>query len=420
MFKDQPDGLRQFPDAPLVSDDPVPYATEMFRRYGAFQTDDEGIPTIKAMSAALGAVASLIEALNPTEHRYSVRFAPIATAATEMEKRFVVITTRPMLHPGLTEGQRAAIMLGLGYHESGHIIYSDQWHTRLQAKGKAEGWSKSRMYWALRVLNLGHDVMLEHLHAEDFPGFRNTLDVKNIFNSTPWTVTDETVDDRWTIGLQRGRFPWASDWTGWDHEVAYWDGWFAKVTTRRMAEDVEYAMEQFIDALDHIRPDEPDPEPEEGEEPEPRPGTPEGEDPFGTPPSPKAGGEEEEGEEQTQPAGGEGSESEGSGSGEGESEEGEPAEGEGEGGPESEGEGEGESGSPAQNEGEEAEMPTGKVETSTDPRPTLHGVDWAEDTDWQQAVDEYERTQVKARDKRIVGSSKFRKREVRIIRLEVN
>jgi hypothetical protein len=485
-----------------VEEDPLPWLTDQFRQAGAFETQvptldpamedalkgvlkgkapkvvfSHNMPTLKAMSAALGITSSIVTALSDHEKRFSVRFHPTAsTASTYLKTREVVIGIRPMLDPRLTEGQRAALMVALAYHEVGHVI----WTADMEAKVAAKYPGNKPVQ---KVFNVIHDLLLERQQQVRFPGYAPTLRVKQAYWGKRWVVRLNSKRNRFGALVQATLYPQGSEWST-SAEVSDWftwaDDWATRCRDIKAGKSPTYLFGLIDEAIEHLRLDEPDQHDPLDDEEEERPGTGEQEsedeepdfdddydeegdmdDPFGEddadgpqrPPEeddewpdlddseddsedgpggdlptdePESEDDEEE-DEEDQPTGkgtptedeteesDEDDEEDVPGEGDDESEDKDEAEDE-----ESEEEsGKGGTTTPGDIDPEEEAQPDEPRDEFDDPRiPQAHPEGDEDAEAWQGRIDDFERVQVKGRDKLVVGGGSFHKREVRILRID--
>jgi hypothetical protein len=459
-----------------IEDDPLPWLTDQFRAAGVFATTDPkdlldpgikdtlsgmsgsrpikvisafNLPTPKAMSAALGITSSVVTALSDHPKRFYVRFHPTkSTAATLLASREVIIGIRPMLDPRLTEGQRAALMVALAYHEVGHVIWTADMQARFSAK---YGTSKV----AHKVFNLVHDLLLEHQQAITYPGYAPTLRVKQAYWGIFWKAKFNSRKNRMGSLIQATLYPQGTDWTV-DAETSEWFDWATDWAQRcrsvKAGKSPKYLFDLIDEGLEHLRLDEPDqPDPEPGEEYDEQedgdddPGGDEsGPDPLDfdeeydedgdstddtfddeseggddedapqRPPDPDESddesGEEDEEQPKGTPTGSDTDEDDESGEDADEVPGGDDGDDEaGDTDEESE-----DGGSPGVGPAAEDEA----RDEFDDPRiPQAHPESEDDAEAWQDAIDDYERVQVTGRDKVVVGGGAWNRREARIIRL---
>ena len=425
-----------------VAPDPLPWLTQRFRDAGVFSEDTS---TVAYMAGFLGACQSIVNAMSDNAKSYVVRYSTEhGSAYTDGKKQQVVIGTKPILDPSLTDGQRAAITLALAAHEVGHVRWSVTMQTRLEAH---YGDDPHRKAWAMQVWNIAHDIHLEHWQVEDFPTLEAIFALKGLYFARPWNLDLSRPQTRYGALINATLYPHATDWTS-PEGAAFkeWaDGW-RKRCTLKSARRTKDLIALIDEALDYLRYDEtPEPPPEDGPKPsgegeesedededddgDGSAGT--GEDGFdedddemrdggsdgsGAPPE-KSDGETVDGD-------GEDDESEVA-AGDDESDDSDPADGDGSahGGGDLESE-DGDS-TTADDDDSELERSIGDEGESTKegddaPVPSVHGdMHTTDDVGWQAAVDEWRRVQSAGRDRFVVGDGeRFKYREVRISRIQ--
>ena len=260
-----------------VEDDPLPWLTDQFREAGAFAFSERTtrvVPTPKAMSAALGLTSSIVTALSDHPKRFSVRFHPSKkTASTYLSQREVVIGIRPMLDPRLTEGQRAALMVSLAYHEVGHVI----WTADMQAKVLARYGEDNKP--AKKMFNVVHDLLLEAQQAKDYPGYAPTLTVKSAYWGKQWKVRFNSRANRMGAIVQATLYPQGTDWTVSDEAsefFAWATDWADRCRHIKAGKSPKYLFDLIDEGLLRLRLDEkdgPDPLAEDEDEEPPIPPT---------------------------------------------------------------------------------------------------------------------------------------------------
>lgn len=460
-----------------VPADPMPWLTERFREYGVYDSD---ITPVVRMSRILGVAQSTVNALSDGKASYRVKFASDAeTAFTDAKTHTVTIGTGPALDRSLTDGQRAAILIAMTAHEVGHVRWSVTMLDRLQTHYADDPFKAA---WAARVFNIAHDIHLEHWMRDDFRVLDAILDIKGRYFCKPWDFDASRNVTRYGALINATLYPHATDWTVSDEAKRFKDfadQWAEKCKAkgvRRLQGAVEVIEEAlaFIDyrTSEDVPPEEnpsgtgrkPDEVEEDDDEPEDgEPGEPEEGD------EPGEGDEGEDGEETGEGEGDESSASGGQMPPESEEDFREGEDGSGEGPRHQDGEtlsdddddGDADGGADGDDEGEDGEESDGRVDASrnrpsnpeADPDgdtfdegeddedmvrenldtdvasdtfdskpqdlPTLHGeMHTADDAEWQDAVNEYERTLTSERDRFVVGGgATFAKREMRIVRI---
>lgn len=132
-----------------------------------------------------------------------------------------------MLEAGLTDGQRASLMVALAYHEVGHVIHTLGIETAVRkALGDpaSPGIDGLRARYGALVFNLVHDLYLEAQQVVNFPGFAPTLRVKESFFGSVWEPVLDTRGHRWDALVSATLYPKGSDWTK-DADVSAFFDW---------------------------------------------------------------------------------------------------------------------------------------------------------------------------------------------------
>jgi len=292
-----------------------------------------------ALAAVVNSVTSSVQALHADHDTYSVVFSKISSAGTDHDHRTVQIGTSVLLNPNLTEGERAAGLVGIALHETGHINHS-------QPYGKAvrDHWKGSPLLpKAYSLHNVGDDNRIEALQLEEFPALTAALEC------TAYLMFQQVVDQLEEQGkvapfqpdmksakgrenaLKMGtRYPSTVDWTGHDESLAFIRGWAESMSAAHTPKEHVSLIEEALEWIADL--------PEAEEEPQPTEGGDEGEE---SDEPPTEGGEKGEPKEGN-PGDAEGDDEDGDGGdAEGDDEE-SGADGDTEGDTEGEGEGEGE------------------------------------------------------------------------------
>lgn len=235
-----------FPAPKVPEDNPVPWLTDLWKRSGCFGVDSaialqlltdkvaqqgaaavEGsaafAPEVLTLSAILDTVKSTVTGLHDTADVYNVVFEKINTAGTDFHGKSVVVGVKPLMDTGLTEGQRAAIIVGAILHEDGHINDTQPFRAAVQRK-----WPQTHPDFALahEVSNIGEDNRIEHKQLDRYNGLRDALATamwyfaKNQAEgllaqgfTMPVTVDLATPRGRKNALLLAVRYPWQGDWS---------------------------------------------------------------------------------------------------------------------------------------------------------------------------------------------------------------
>ena len=297
--------------------DPVPWITDLWSDALDGRRSD-----VERSRAALAALSTLAGGLTDDDSTYSVRFGTDGlTTNTSIGGKVVTIGHAPLADKALTNGQRAAIMTGLMFHEVGHIRHTRKVEHVLDSYGV-----KGDVAWkrAQRVLNLADDVRSERLNCVEFPGLAETLPI-----TLRW-VGERTIKPGFKarqittafgLGIMAVRYPDFCDWSGRETARDWWQSWADRAAVAHTIPALRAVMDEALDRIGSnmdMQDDEPDePTTEGGEQGEPTDG------------ESTEGGSDADGDDATE--GGEGDDSDG---GDGESddateggEQGEPGDG---------------------------------------------------------------------------------------------
>ena len=266
--------------------DPLPWVTDNLRRAHAFDLDTEEVydyrsqsysdrsrPSDESGAGLLDSLTNTVTALHDDSKPYQVITSKdAATAGTLMEKRIVEIGTKPWHDEDLTEGQRAAVMVGLVLHEVGHIRHGRGWQGAL-----TRHFGKGNVTPAIALLsNLAADHHDETRVAGEFPGLAPALAV------TLWWVGDKgkqkgtpdlsTVQTRINAAISATRYADNYDWSSPEAKawLEWWADWAIEARDahqpRKHAEVVEAAIRKCRDVAKDEQPDDAGDEPGESNE----------------------------------------------------------------------------------------------------------------------------------------------------------
>lgn len=346
------------PERPAV--DPVPWLTAMWKANGCFATDfakaltalgserDQKVGavavygkayedqakqqaaaraafsgTAEALAAVVQSVGSTVDALHSDPNPYRVSFGNISSAGTDHTGRNVLIGTRLLTLTSLTEGQRAAGLVGIALHETGHIEFSQPYGAAVKAH-----WANSPVLkQAYGLHNVGDDNRVERKQSLRFPALVPALDcaaalmgdlvldqIAEQGGVAPFAADLTTAKGRDRALRMGSRYPWTVDWST---EAATKALTWIRAWAERMSEDhtpkehvtlIEEALAWINDLPEgEDGGDEPCPEGEEPtDEPNDNPtkGEKPGEGPGGSQPTPSQDSDESESESEDE--GGEG------------------------------------------------------------------------------------------------------------------
>ena len=322
----------------VPADDPVPWVTERMRKAGAFAKPDPlGLFPAHAVVALLDILTETVSALHDDAKPYRVILSQhSASAATALNAKLVEIGSKPWRDRDLTDGQKAAIMVGLALHEVGHIRFAQNNTRALNAQ-----FGSANVTPAIMTLsNLASDHHDERAARDLFPGLSDAIRPvmwwvgDKGMRSYDWRDVDaklnESIAERVNLAIAATRYPWQCEWTSGDGRtwLAWWADWAKRATLTRRPKDHALIVQEAIDKVraftpTHTPPPQPPqppgpcpPEgptqPPRGDEPPPPPPpeppkgegrdgrgnpVPPGDDPGGEP------GEKPEGKEPTPPSG---------------------------------------------------------------------------------------------------------------------
>lgn len=254
-----------------VPPDPIPWVTDQMARAGVFSHADDA----QRMKAALDVLTRNVSALHDDEGQYRVALSKMATAATNVRERIVQIGSKPLNDDTLTDGQKAAVLMGLVLHEVGHIRWSRNYSAALKKYGT------ERTGAVAAISNLTADHHNEYAAMDLFPGLAYAVEVTMwwVSRTMPAGEIDLTsVGGRCNAAIAVTRYPWLHDWDTEPEWRDWWTDWAGRAEKQgKPKQHVDLVNEAMAKVRD--LPEEPGDEP--GEEP--------GEDPTGGDPSP--GGE---------------------------------------------------------------------------------------------------------------------------------
>jgi hypothetical protein len=118
---------------------------------------------VRDAGRVIHAVQTVVDLLTPPDGRgkYEVSFVDIQTAATDLSKRRIIVSSRPLRDRNLTLEQKAVVVTTFAAHEIGHTIV-----TRPRAEIIRQHNAKSGYH---AVANLADDIILEPHMAWRYP-----------------------------------------------------------------------------------------------------------------------------------------------------------------------------------------------------------------------------------------------------------
>lgn len=234
------------------SADPLPWVTAQMRRGRVF---DRRLSDATRMRAALDVLTRNVSALHD-DHPYRVVLSKsLSTAGTAYRERLVIVGSKPLYDDDLTEGQQAAVVMGLVLHEVGHVRWGREYDDALERSPVGN----SKVVGS--ISNLAADMHNERAAMDLFPGLAHAVEVAMwwVDKQQPRMDIDlTTVAGRCNAALAAARYPWTVDWSGHPDWLATWTDW-----ARRAEQSGSPKQHVAIvsEALDIIR-DLPDPEPQ--------------------------------------------------------------------------------------------------------------------------------------------------------------
>ena len=270
------------------SQNPLPWATEALDRAGAFDEIEEEMfdyrtdqyvtnkrPSDHGASALLDVLTSTVAALHDDAKAYRVLLnKDAASAGTLLERRIVEVGSKPMSDTDLTDGQKAAVMMGLALHEVGHIRYSRAYRgaiTRLFGAGNVTG--------AISTLsNLAADCHDEAEAMDAFPGLAPAIAV------TLWWVggkgseshdvdLDHSVQHRVNAAIAATRYPWQVDWPdtiGGAEWLEWWVDWAKRARQAGQPKVHAAIVQEAIEKVRDFTPTPDQPQPDQPQQPQPQ------------------------------------------------------------------------------------------------------------------------------------------------------
>lgn len=245
-----------------VTDNPLPWLTPRFTAAHAFERGADGRPTPEASAATLATLSTIVTALQDDGAPYSVSFG----GDTNLAAHRVAIGSRAFEDSDLTDGVRAAVLLGLTYHEVGHVR-EDRKYAGITASFSALG---------RRVSVLATDAYVDAGMSHRFPGYAESLAFASwyIGHRGKRLIGEpklDTPDDRLTEVIGMIRYPWLRDWnahtelSGWR---AWWLDWAGRaVTARTVPAHGDIVREALTKLEDDPQPPEPEDQPDDDDKP---------------------------------------------------------------------------------------------------------------------------------------------------------
>jgi hypothetical protein len=142
------------------------------------------------------AVQTVVDALTPPDGgRYIVGFVDMATAATDLNARRIIVSSKPVFDRSLSLIEKAVVVATFAAHEIGHTIVTRPRADLIKAHNPKSGYHA--------VANLADDIILEPLMVDRFPilqdafAFTGEWVLRNTAKSLPrietgvWNTTPE-------------------------------------------------------------------------------------------------------------------------------------------------------------------------------------------------------------------------------------
>lgn len=202
--------------------DPLPWVTAQMQRGLVF---DRRRSDANRMRAALDVLTANVAALHDT-HPYRVVLSKnLTTAGTSYDERLILVGSKPLNDDTLTDGQKAAVTMGLVLHEIGHVRWAAEYDRALEASPIGN----SKVVGA--ISNLAADMHNERAAMDLFPGLAYAVEVAMwwVDKQQPDVTIDlTTVAGRANAALAACRYPWRlpadtpADWR------STWADWAAR------------------------------------------------------------------------------------------------------------------------------------------------------------------------------------------------
>jgi hypothetical protein len=126
-------------------------------------TDREGLdPRTREIGRVTAAVQTVVDALTPPDGgRYIVGFVDMTTAATDLQARRIIVSSKPLEDRRLTLVEKAVVVATFAAHEIGHTIVTRPRGTKVQDHNPKSGYHA--------VANLADDIILEPFMVDRYP-----------------------------------------------------------------------------------------------------------------------------------------------------------------------------------------------------------------------------------------------------------
>ena len=199
--------------------DPLPWVTAQMDRGRVF---DKRLVDATRMRAALDVLTANVAALHDSHPYRVVLSKALSTAGTAYAERLVLVGSKPLYDDDLTNGQQAAVVMGLVLHEVGHVRWASEYDAALAASPVGN----SKLVGS--VSNLAADMHNERAAMDLFPGLAHAVEVAMwwVDKHQPDVTLDlTTVAGRANAALAACRYPWRMPADTPPEWLATWADW---------------------------------------------------------------------------------------------------------------------------------------------------------------------------------------------------
>lgn len=205
------------------------------------------------LGQSLKMVQGFVDTFATGDLSYQVRFDDAtSTAGTDMERRVVHVSHKPLFDPTLTASEANTILTAMGCHEASHVRYGR--NTYMAVYGAI---SRGTLDTELspKVSNLLDDVRIERRFAADYPGYAHIFDpaieyvARSTFDDSGSYPTE--VLDPWNTAVAATRYAkhgrWTPETTG---ERDWWQAWAERWTRD---DDVDRHLDGVREGVEHLK-----------------------------------------------------------------------------------------------------------------------------------------------------------------------
>lgn len=223
------------------------YLNGIWNKYGF---SDEKTTQAEKILSAKRMVQTIVNTFS-SDGFYRVAFDPnVSTAGTELTKKYVVITPRPLFDKNLTPDQAAIILTGMAAHEISHPRYGRNTATAVR---KVFGSKRAPNL----LSNLLDDARIERRFAAEYPGYADIFrpmmeyvvrasaedgdvvpSMANLLNLAVLAVRYPSAAVRWPTAELQGERDW---WRAWA------DRWSVEDAPRRHVEAVREGLRHVLE-----------------------------------------------------------------------------------------------------------------------------------------------------------------------------